>query len=692
MTRAVYEQLQETLFELKRVEEKKKKYKDENSAILSAISAMSGACNKTEVFNILLKVIERYVLFDQALVLTRHKYIEKAYRCLVSTSPIAANFLWQDGATFKRCVKGQTTILYAPDQLNEFALFNSADLSMCRSALISGMTINANESLLILFGAKKGAFDTKVKYTIERFHPLIERTILDIDYRERLQGLVEDKTRELTYSRQRFRDFAKTAGDWFWEINEAGSFTYLSSPSNEYLGTDPQSIQKQLNEQPSVKNKLQEYILRHKPFSEIELKITRHKRLYWISLSGRPFYDARGLCLGYRGTAKDITRRKKRLEELQQARKQAETANAAKSQFLAMMSHEIRTPLNAVMGLLYLFGESQLTNEQELWVKQMDKSTQLLLTIINDVLDLSKIESDHFTLEPENFNPRDSVIIVFNQLKELANRKQINLLFDIDHLVPPVIYHDENRFTQILLNLVGNAIKFTEKGTVMVKMRMHEERLCIEIADTGIGIDESKKADIFEPFTQADGSITRQFGGTGLGLAICRKLLAMMNGSIDFESELGVGTTFLIELPLTPIKKTNITLQNKKETRYMKPQRILVAEDSKANQMVIKLILEKAGHYVEVANNGQEAVDMIQQTPTQFDIVLMDMSMPVLCGIGATIALRKQNCMLPIIAITANAMHEDKEKCLNAGMNDFLTKPIRAHVLKELLEKHCLTY
>lgn len=690
MTRAVYEQLQETLFELKRVEERKKKYKDESSAILSAISAMSGASNKVEVFNILLKVIERYVSFDHALVLTRHKQIEETYTCLVSTTPIAANFLWKDGATFKRCVKGKTVILYAPEHVEEFSFFNSADLTMCRSALISGITVNANESLLMLFGAKKGAFDAKVKHVIERFHPLIERTIIDIDYRERLQSLVEDKTRELNNSRQRFRDFAKTAGDWFWEINEAGSFTYLSSPNNEYLGTDPQSIRQQLDQQPDVKFKLQEFIIRRKPFSEIELKISRHHQEYWISLSGRPFYDLRGNCLGFRGTAKDITRRKKRLEELQQARKQAETANTAKSQFLAMMSHEIRTPLNAIMGLLYVFRESQLTLEQEIWLQQIDKSAQLLLTIINDVLDLSKIESDQFALEPQKMNPSDCIHIVFSQLRELSNRKNIELISNIDLSVPNIIYQDENRFTQILLNLIGNAVKFTEKGSVTVNMTCHQHTLSISIIDTGIGIDQQQKSEIFEPFIQADGSITRKFGGTGLGLSICKKLVAMMNGKIDFESKIGLGTTFFVDLPLMSLPDDAVPPQNIKEIQYMKPLRILVAEDSRANQMVIKLILEKAGHHVQVASNGQEAVEMIQNQPEEYNIVLMDMSMPILCGIDATIALRANNHTLPIIAITANAMNEDREKCLAAGMNDFLTKPIRAQVLKELLEKHCV--
>ncbi|MEZ8142473.1 hybrid sensor histidine kinase/response regulator [Enterovibrio norvegicus FF-162] len=688
MTSAVSEKLQETLFELNRVEEREHKFKEENRAILSAISAMSGASNKIEVFNTLLKVIERYVAFDNALVLTRNKDTEDRYSCLVSTSHEVEKFHWRDGGTFSRCVNGQTVILYAPERVQEFSLLEPIDFESCRSALITGMTVNASESILLLFSSNRGGFDTKAQQVIERFRPLIERTIIDIDYRERLQCLVSVKTQELTASRQRFRDFAKTAGDWFWEINNNLQFTYLSSPSNESLSAEPQAIMGQLNRQPDVKNKLLDLIQVEEPFSEVEWKVYNQGAEQWISLSGRPYYDKRGNCMGFRGTAKDITIRKQRLHELQQARQQAESANAAKSQFLAMMSHEIRTPLNAVMGLLDALQQSPINEEQESWVLQMDKSAQLLLTIINDVLDLSRVESDRFALHPENINPRESVTVVFNQLKEVSSGKDIKLDVEVADNVPKLIYQDGNRFTQILLNLVGNAVKFTETGKVQVFMHAEGNTLKLAVKDTGIGISHNRKKDIFQPFTQADGSITRRYGGTGLGLSICKKLVSMMKGSIDFDSQPGVGTTFYIDIPLIKPLPQEIVHKDKSEESKLKPMNILVAEDSKANQMVVKLMLEKAGHHVVVANNGQEAIDMIDEGKTQFDIILMDMSMPVLCGIEATKQLRAKGCQLPIIALTANAMNEDKEKCLQAGMDDFVTKPIRSVVLRQALQRH----
>lgn len=686
MTDAISEKLQETLFELNRVEEREKKFKEENHAILSAISAMSGAKDKVEVFNTLLKVIEKYITFKNAVVLTRNINTENTFTCLVSTTVELESYAWQGKETFFRCVNGETVVLYSPERVSEFAQLGSINPSFFNATLVTGLTVNANESILILFSMENNCFNTKAKQIIERFRPLIERTIIDIDYRERLQCLVSEKTQELAASRQRFRDFAKTASDWFWELNRNFEFSYLSSPSDTVHTADSKSIYRHLRRQPEVKRKLLRLMRLEKVFSDVECKVFINSKEQWISLSGRPFYDKRAIFLGYRGTAKDISPRKIRIQELQHARRQAESANASKSQFLAMISHEIRTPLNAVMGLLDVISQSELSREQNLWVQQMDKSAQLLLCIINDVLDLSRIEADTFGLNPENINPRESITLVYQQLREICLKKNIEISVAVDKNVPDIIHQDGNRFAQILLNLVGNAVKFTEKGSIKIAMKAVKKMLEITIEDTGIGIDLDDKQDIFKPFTQADSSITRKYGGTGLGLSICKKLVLMMNGTIHFTTKVGIGTIFYVSIPLIEPKNVEPVILPDEYTGPIEALRILVAEDSKANQMVVKLMLEKIGHHVVVVDNGVEAIDVIESGKYIFDVVLMDMSMPLLCGIETTKMLRSKGYDFPIIALTANAMNEDKIKCLAAGMNDFVTKPIRSAVLKQILQ------
>lgn len=221
-----------------------------------------------------------------------------------------------------------------------------------------------------------------------------------------------------------------------------------------------------------------------------------------------------------------------------------------------------------------------------------------------------------------------------------------------------------------------------------VSMSCEDNVLKIAVEDTGIGISQENRKNIFQPFTQADGSITRKYGGTGLGLSICKRLVSTMNGSIDFVSQPEEGSTFFINIPLAEASEIENATTEKLDFEDIRQLNVLVAEDSKANQMVVKLMLEKAGHHVVVANNGLEAIDAVKTTTTPFDIILMDMSMPVLCGIEATKHLRQLGYTLPIIALTANAMNEDKETCLASGMDDFVTKPIRAVVLKKTLHRH----
>lgn len=682
------ESLQETLFELSRVEAREKRLREENDAILSAISAMTEATSKTDIFASLLDVIHRYVSFDSAVALSRNRETEDAFRCLVSTERLLETVTWQTGDVFHRCVKGETVAIYKPGMIKELHCLTHQYASYLQgTALISGLTVNDSEVMLILFSHRRDSFNNEAQQVVDRFRPLIERTIMDIDYRHRLHALVSSRTQELNASRQRFQDFAQTASDWFWELDNAFQLTYLSSPNTD-IHIDAEALLAKIKSDKELKAQLEQLISREESFSDIEWHIASRAHDYWVSLSGRPCYNKKGQLSGYRGTAKDITATKRRVVELQQARRQAELANNAKSQFLAVMSHEIRTPLNAVLGLIDALQHSRLTLEQKEWVGQMDKSAQLLLTLISDVLDLSKIESNRFSLSPSLMKPSDCVTNVYQQLIDRADKKRIHLSASVSPSVPDTLYMDENRFTQILLNLIANALKFTDQGGVTVSLNTDGDVLILRVKDTGIGIDESQIGRIFDPFTQADGSITRRFGGTGLGLSICKKLVEMMGGRIDVDSELHQGTDFCVRLPIvaTPQDAEKHQPTPAIPAGNVQPMVILVAEDSRANQMVVRLMLEKQGHTVVLASNGEEALKHVKQT--EFDIVLMDMSMPVMDGIAATKALRASGFKQPIIALTANAMDEDKQRCVRAGMNDFVTKPVRAASLSAVLYTH----
>ncbi|MDX1301755.1 response regulator [Photobacterium sp.] len=681
------EKLQETLLDLLRSQDREKQLRDENSAILAGISAMAGANNKRQVFNSLLSVLRKYIDFEHALVLTRDDENSQLQE-LVTTCPVFESSVWTVENTFSRCLNGESVALFSPKNVNEFKPLSSEMLNDCQSALMTGVKVSTGDALLLLFHSERSQFTPHCRRVLDRFRPLLERAIIDIDYRERLQSLVTARTQELTHSQLRFKDFAKTVGDWFWEIDTDYQFTYISAPQIANHIIDENSIFEIFGEQLELRAQLVQKLETKEAFEDLEWQLPEHEGGLWVSLSGTPYFNKQGKLIGYRGTAKDITHRKQRLFELQQARKQAESASKAKSEFLAMMSHEIRTPLNAVLGLMDTLSDSGLNHEQVGWVNQMDQSAQLLLTIINDILDLSRIESGNFELFSAEMCLADCINLVMNQLREQATRKGIALTSDIDPSVPISMLCDKNRLAQVMFNLIGNAIKFTNSGSVRVVVKTIDEQVEIAVSDTGIGIAAKAQKTLFNPFIQADGSITRRYGGTGLGLAISQHLINKMNGKISLCSTLNVGSCFTVSIPIIPVKETTIKELSQQSSASERSLNILLAEDSNTNQLVAKLMLEKRGHRVQIANNGDEAVRVLQNEHEQFDIVLMDISMPVLDGLQATRLLREKDIQIPIIALTANAMQSDKDQCEKAGMDDFLAKPIRSAELNEILSKY----
>lgn len=421
--------------------------------------------------------------------------------------------------------------------------------------------------------------------------------------------------------------------------------------------------------------------------------------------------DSDGVSVGYRGISRDISMHKQVESELTKAKDTAEATGRAQRSFLANISHEIRTPLSGVIGMCKLMMDTSLTNEQQEYIGSLNESADFLMNVINDVLDFSKLQAGQFTLEKSEFSVYDIVNRAVMILKNQAMQKGLDTHIVVSPDVPERIYCDAGRIGQILVNIVGNAIKFTETGHIEISVELSENTgedflLKFRVKDTGIGIPFEKMNKLFRPFSQIDASLTRHYRGTGLGLAISRQLAELMGGTIGVKSNNGNGSTFWFTVK---VKKAALNLVKQKEPEikhrpYSRPveyvadsssdadgkKKILIAEDNEINQLLVKKYMEKLGFFSKCAINGRAALDMLKNE--DFDLVLMDLQMPVMSGIDATKAIRGGSFDvlrkdIPIIAVTAHAMKEDRDRCLAVGMNDYISKPITLQALSEVIYK-----
>ena len=387
--------------------------------------------------------------------------------------------------------------------------------------------------------------------------------------------------------------------------------------------------------------------------------------------------------------------------ELEKAAFEAKLASASKSFFLANMSHEIRTPINGVIGMTNLVLDSELSQQQREYLEIIRGSAESLLAIVNDILDLSKIESGKMDFEEIEFEVTSLVSDFAKSMRIVALQKKLDLNIEISPALTINVLGDPGRLRQVLTNLISNAIKFTEKGAITLRVKELPQKstadtlaLHFEVEDSGIGIADESVKKLFQPFTQADNTMSRRFGGTGLGLSICQRLVELMSGEIGVLSTLHVGSTFWFSIYLKKSSNTHHEIQLKTftplEFKSDNSRKILVVEDNFVNQKVARAMIEKIGHRVDTVGNGLEALKALEQIP--YDLVLMDCQMPEMDGFEATQVIRSQTNtklphQIPIIAMTANALSGDKDRCLKAGMDDYISKPVNIQTLSKMLQK-----
>lgn len=429
---------------------------------------------------------------------------------------------------------------------------------------------------------------------------------------------------------------------------------------------------------------------------QVQIK-KRDGSLIWVIISGAPFYDEYGEIAGSVGIYFDITPQKKLEEELKSAREIAESAQIAEKHFLASMSHEIRTPLNAIIGMAHLLKDTNLNKVQGDYLDILSSSASLLLSLISDILDISKIDAGAIEIQKAPVNLHDLVSTISRTFSIKLEEKGTDMSVFVDPKIDTFLSTDRLLLNQILMNLVGNAAKFTESGLVRLNVsQVGEEKgvksILFEVIDTGIGIEKDKQEIIFDQFRQADSKITDAYGGTGLGLSITKKLIQLLGGQINLKSTLGEGSTFYFTIPIEDSGR-RITQEKKDKTANIRKleignKSILVVEDNPMNQKYISTLLSKYKVTFDIANDGLEAVEKCQVK--KYDLIFMDLQMPVMNGIDATrsILINGLNVSTPIIALTASTFLSKKQEALDAGMSDFLSKPFTPDQLTQIIEKY----
>ena len=494
----------------------------------------------------------------------------------------------------------------------------------------------------------------------------------------------------------KYRELIDSSLDFIFTINLDKRISYLNEVFRKYFG-DKDVIGKSVidiisrSQREEAENFIRQLIIQPKSDKKEFLIQSPEGVNVWMELLFVPTYNEDAL-IGFQITGRDVTEKKKLKHRVDQERLKAIHSLKSKENFFANMSHEIRTPLNAIIGMERLLDKQNLPQQEQDYLANIRLSAKGLLQIINDILDYSKIEAGKLTIEKIPFKIQSIIETVQRTFSFRFEEKGVELILEFEPgLENKVIESDLLRLNQVMINLVSNALKFTQEGCVKVSLKLMEgghSMLYVSVRDTGLGIDKDKKSLLFESFTQAKGDTARKYGGTGLGLAICKKITGLLGGVIDFESEVGVGTEFKFNVPVTIsneiIEETPIT--ENIDVSNWRNVKILVAEDNPINTVYISGLLDDLGLNHVAVENGEEAVNKLKQEV--FDVVLMDIQMPVMNGLEATKYIREElNNSIPIIALTANAFPEDKKRFFEGGMDGFVTKPFEQKDLMDELTR-----
>jgi PAS domain S-box-containing protein len=537
-----------------------------------------------------------------------------------------------------------------------------------------------------------------IKYIALSVGPLLLLLTISVMWSRTLKRKVARHTGDLRESEERYRAISEDSPLLICRYLPGGKIAYVNQAYCKYFHRDHDELVGQSflalipeEDRQTVMANI-EGLTPGSPTQTHEHRvISPDGEIRWQRWTNRALFDSKGKLTAYQSVGEDFTERKRAEEALKEARDAAEAASRAKSEFLARMSHEIRTPLNAIIGMSRLALETELSPEQKDYLEPVVASGEHLLSVINDILDLSKIEKGKLELDYATFGFRRNISEVIGIYAQRAQEKGLQLTQEIDSDVPDSLGGDVGRLNQVVINLVGNAVKFTEHGEVKVLVGLQSKTaetvtLRIAVADTGIGVPADKQGEVFEPFFQADSSTTRKYGGTGLGLAISRQLVALLGGQLWFESEPGKGSTFFLTVPLELVEPRG----EEADLGLTPPRgslRVLLAEDHPVNQKLAVALLEKEGYTVVTAEDGARAVELFESQ--EFDLVIMDIQMPNVDGLDATGRIRQLERSAgrhtPIIAMTAHALKGDRERFLVAGLDGYVAKPIQPRLLFETI-------